>query len=794
MILFDDEKDIWYFPTLWKGDPPMAPVNPGYSDMAQKLKFGLITLARKKGSQCTISGFQSRIKQLWGAVLDENFVFSFKNILEITIYNELDAEYNKWSWTLERTMLEWEQENETVISNTTERLHDLEKKRIAIAKTLLAKVHQKLRDDMKKFFQESKHSETLAQWQDRTERRLDDLRAEREKQAEEHCRTAIRNKEAHISVDREQDDYREELLKHVKQLVSKLEGEKLSEAELKTMFEEKWKEWMEEFTAKLPRVYQQDVNIDTSFERCLRDLLRKHDQQIIGELRQRPLRDWGNPLELTVQPDKHLQSCRWYSTRLGSSLGITGIKKEDIDYAQLKTETFLQTAKQYVQDLKKRSIQNFSDGFIYELFNTVFGAVNQFNQGKNIFRFTQVYKVDIALTVGGYALRHFVEMMELVRKKNDPIEYLKTLKVPLFKTFKGQYSQSTEEKTAADNLCYLLRTPIVTAVTGSLGCMVADDMKTRPTFHSKRALKAQILLDLGERKSFECFEIYLTNAKASLQYWVEAYTKQHCAEVIGGKSKLEKLSETKLQEVIRAITEAAEDVTSSFQSSRKANISDWLSQLHKQLSSVLAFGEREIKEVVGTENLKDFHFFKDEIIKGLHKIQKSLLTNFQLSPLSQMDKWSKQPYDILCKTLLGCCEQCPFCKEQCELTTPDHDCDCKHSVELHRPQCLGGYRWIASQEMTLSICSSSVASNATFENDDTKWKLHPYKEYQTYYPEWIITSDSSRQAASFWKWFVANYSVQIAKHFNMKETQIPDTWTSLTWGEVKKDLKTSYNL
>ena len=68
--------------------------------------------------------------------------------------------------------------------------------------------------------------------------------------------------------------------------------------------------------------------------------------------------------------------------------------------------------------------------------------VNHFNQeNKNNFKFKQVYKVDIALTVGGYALRHFEEMVKVIKKENDPIEYLKTLKVPLYNFFKSQYSQ-----------------------------------------------------------------------------------------------------------------------------------------------------------------------------------------------------------------------------------------------------------------------------------------------------------------------------------------------------------------
>ena len=43
VIKFDDEKDVWYFPNLWDGNPPMARVNPGYSESALKLKSRLIS-------------------------------------------------------------------------------------------------------------------------------------------------------------------------------------------------------------------------------------------------------------------------------------------------------------------------------------------------------------------------------------------------------------------------------------------------------------------------------------------------------------------------------------------------------------------------------------------------------------------------------------------------------------------------------------------------------------------------------------------------------------------------------
>ena len=57
--------------------------------------------------------------------------------------------------------------------------------------------------------------------------------------------------------------------------------------------------------------------------------------------------------------------------------------------------------------------------------------------------------------------------------------------------------------------------------------------------------------------------------------------------------------------------------------------------------------------------------------------------------------------------------------------------------------------WVYTKEMVLDLCSSSVASDIMFKNADTDWKPHPYKEYQTYYPNWIITPDPSREVSSY---------------------------------------------
>ena len=95
VIKFDDRADVHYFPSLWMGDSPMAPVNHRYCQSAQKLKLHLIDLM-KSTKCCSLIEFSIKIGDLWKALLYESFVFSFKNTLELMAYNSLESHYNQW--------------------------------------------------------------------------------------------------------------------------------------------------------------------------------------------------------------------------------------------------------------------------------------------------------------------------------------------------------------------------------------------------------------------------------------------------------------------------------------------------------------------------------------------------------------------------------------------------------------------------------------------------------------------------------------------------------------------------
>ncbi|XFG07730.1 hypothetical protein AB1E19_011354 [Capra hircus] len=81
VIKFDANTHVYYFAHLWDGNPPMAPPNPRYSHNVQELKSRILVTAQQesRGSIMKISDVKFRVQDLWRALLNENFIFSFKN-------------------------------------------------------------------------------------------------------------------------------------------------------------------------------------------------------------------------------------------------------------------------------------------------------------------------------------------------------------------------------------------------------------------------------------------------------------------------------------------------------------------------------------------------------------------------------------------------------------------------------------------------------------------------------------------------------------------------------------------
>ena len=192
----------------------------------------------------------------------------------------------------------------------------------------------------------------------------------------------------------------------------------------------------------------------------------------------------------------------------------------------------------------------------------------------------------------------------------------------------------------------------------------------------------------------------------------------------------------------------------------------------------------------GDQCLEKIHHFEKEIKKGLDAKKALIETNLEDLTVNVLDGQQNRPYDRFYKDLCGCCKQCPFCKEQCDSTNDSHSND--HCVQQHRPQCLGGYRWVSTGVIVTDVCSSLVGSDNYFRNADTKNESVACKEYRTIYPHWTITIDLGAESSPYWKWFLANYCDEIADYYRAKTSDIPESWKSLRWNDVKSEMRESY--
>uniref|UniRef100_UPI000D2FA245 up-regulator of cell proliferation-like n=1 Tax=Maylandia zebra TaxID=106582 RepID=UPI000D2FA245 len=98
----------WSIPGLWNGNPPMAPVNAGYSEAVYELKKNIIQLLGNcQSSAKDILDFKEWMSNLWNAVKHESFIFSFRNNLVADLYMRLCTEFNKWECEFKKEMYTW---------------------------------------------------------------------------------------------------------------------------------------------------------------------------------------------------------------------------------------------------------------------------------------------------------------------------------------------------------------------------------------------------------------------------------------------------------------------------------------------------------------------------------------------------------------------------------------------------------------------------------------------------------------------------------------------------------------
>uniref|UniRef100_A0A3B3BIV1 VLIG-type G domain-containing protein n=1 Tax=Oryzias melastigma TaxID=30732 RepID=A0A3B3BIV1_ORYME len=254
VIAFDVQKDVKYFTQLWEGSPPMAPPNPGYSESVQELKSFILSKASESHG-IKLSHFSSKIQDLWNALLNENFVFSFKNTQEISVYRKLEVQYGNWTWTLRSEMLTIENRLYPQIENgilVKIEFSDLSKE--------ISKTYEQIKTEITDYFEKDADKEMLVQWRGRFQIKITDFHEELVTGVKRKLDEVIQQKKACKKLDEKKTDFENKLLQKSKELAHNLKETMKDEEELKMQFDSVWSHWVKELTSDTKPI--EDINLE----------------------------------------------------------------------------------------------------------------------------------------------------------------------------------------------------------------------------------------------------------------------------------------------------------------------------------------------------------------------------------------------------------------------------------------------------------------------------------------------------------------------------------------------------
>ncbi|XP_043760332.1 interferon-induced very large GTPase 1-like [Cervus elaphus] len=765
VIKFDANNHVYYFAHLWDGNPPMAPPNPRYSHNVQELKSRILVTAQQesRGSIMKISDVKFRVQDLWRALLNENFVFSFRNTQEVMAMSKLETMYNSWTWELRSHVRSLQEQLINQIQNG--KIQTLEAYTLEAPVT---KIYNAIKQELEKYFNEDPDSEVLVQWKGNFENKLIILKETLILDGQRKAKELISFKKNQEKLDNKKSGYEKELLERSRNLALLLNGTELSEEELHEKFNPLWEKWVYDVSSNLPPATDPDIELDS--ENILLDYFKK-EKDMVSTLENYS----GEKFEINYE--KHVKMNK----------GLLGLYKktmdaQDIYFINRTTDCIISKVNETVNKICQQK-HDYNPTYFHEILRIIEEEVKSAHTQKR-YTFTRRYEIDLSLCLFQRASVKFKEMHKAFKRANDPVNYLQSKKDDFFMSFKISCQGATSIKTFVDFLWNKLTPAVFSTIRKNMALKIAGDIRTTcRAFNENRAnLEKHILISLAEEENFDNYWQYLHHPESFFKDYIENHVKRYFSDT--GSKKIKTFLQISLDDIKNAILSAIKAST-EIAKDKSSTVSGWLDLFCDHLGSNLILPRKDLISIEHQE-IKDIEFIKEAMSNALDPEMKKVEQNC----LSRFVEMIPEIQKMLSEHLCGCWKQCPFCKAICTNTIPTHEGD--HSVPFHRPQALGGWWWYQTDNFSIDYCTSLVASDCIFILDDGR--RFPYKTYRQAggeYATWSITPDTSTQP--YWKWFVCHFRSKLEEKYHKRFTnkgEIPDAWKKITKQEVLDDLKT----
>ncbi|KAM9398954.1 interferon-induced very large GTPase 1-like [Salvelinus alpinus] len=779
---YDPDTSSCYIPGLWHGTPPMAPVNAGYSEAVYCFKKTLMKDFGKCQKNDDLTHFLKWTQSLWEAVKFEKFIFSFRKSLVADAYSRLCSEYNGWEWAFQKEMYKWMIGAETKISNIVmtdqhpqRSIRDVLQYLMIEASEKLSEGEKEIQDNLVKYFEnQDGHVNLVEKYKEDFVSSAKTLRRETENTVRNKLEGAVEIKEGMTELNNIKSSQASTMEKKVLTLLQKCRKKEsvLSDEELSKEFENMWRKTLSDIHFKgLPS----------------RDVAQGAFLMLRGNLSTRG----GHVNSMVV--GNNLVDCgeKEFVVKTGGLLKQFGdlVKQLGFNYFRNKLQELCDniiTQCQLFITQKVESKTDYHDTYIKELLNKIDETLEQ---QKNV-KISEECEVSLKLHICGRAAIEFQKMHNDFIEVNDPRKCLEQSKNKYLTDFKDLFHNRDQCQKKAEEFSKLLRPAVQDYVTKMIGPDVVDEVKTgkgSEDYSTRGTFQFAILKQLLTDGKYDNYKRYINHYEKFVKDWlfdqiVQQLSKDH---------SLEKLENKHISEIVKMITDTISNIRKTTGTTNVNDVKTFIQNICKDLEEKLVL--KDALDSILILNTADTEQFAVYLTVFVREMEQSLATKYERDEdiKERLRYLPFKPQDNMFTSQFGCGEVCPFCGAPCEAGGKEHT---KHFTSIHCPQGVSGWRNSFTQVLLTAICSSKVISDNTFQTTVTGGKPHPYKEYQKYYPDWIITGDPSIKASDYWKYVMATFNKIIATDTDARPADIPGDWKKLTPDDAMKSLKESFNM
>ncbi|XP_063446683.1 interferon-induced very large GTPase 1-like [Mytilus trossulus] len=170
IIHFNHEKHVFYFPNLWRGTPPLCAINTDYSEKVDRLKkFIMSDISERRKTYFSVQDICLKVNDLWKAILSEDFVFSFRNGIELKAERMAESKFFDLHRKLEKTVSQFLLMDAESAFGNCEKEEDLEQVKSAIEDNLTEKIatsFENLQREWTDFIEDAPLRDIMIQWKE----------------------------------------------------------------------------------------------------------------------------------------------------------------------------------------------------------------------------------------------------------------------------------------------------------------------------------------------------------------------------------------------------------------------------------------------------------------------------------------------------------------------------------------------------------------------------------------------------------------------------------------------------